>query len=213
MLWCRTSSGHGCVIGSHSFLWDVITHPYPDFRQTSVEVLRYGRVIASVIHYACNCLSIPTSVWVRISNFSMWRGVSLRSWGPWSNTGIHLMKQFAHYWYLPCCHGSKLSWLLHTKWYLSIPTSVWVRTSNFSMCTLTDIDKHLNYIRLNKEQELKKIDLYGRLRLYAMGVIISLWCTVPQPCHSGNLHNCYWSALCVLRKCTVWSTCTQCIAH
>ena len=109
-LWCRKSSGHGCIIGSHSFLWDVITHPYPDFRQTSVEVLRYGRVIASVIHYACNCLSIPTSVWVRISNFSMWRGWSLRSWGPWFNTGIHLMKQFAHYWYSPCCQCTETSY-------------------------------------------------------------------------------------------------------
>ena len=30
--------------------------------------------------------------------------VSLRFWGPRFNTGIHLMKQFAHNWYLPCCH-------------------------------------------------------------------------------------------------------------
>ena len=30
-------------------------------------------------------------------------GVSLRFRGPRFNTGIHLMKQFAHNWYLPCC--------------------------------------------------------------------------------------------------------------
>ena len=34
---------------------------------------------------------------------SGWRGVPLRFWGPRFNTGIHLMKQFAHNWYLPYC--------------------------------------------------------------------------------------------------------------
>ena len=30
------------------------------------------------------------------------RGVCPRFWGLWFNIGIHLMKQFAHNWYLPC---------------------------------------------------------------------------------------------------------------
>ena len=47
--------------------------------------------------------------WVMVEWLWRWlqqwaaRGVFLRFWGPGFNTGIHLIKQLAHNWYLSCC--------------------------------------------------------------------------------------------------------------
>ena len=45
--------------------------------------------------------------WLRRWLNSGWRGLSLWFWGPRCNTGIHLMKQFAHNWDLNCCQGTE----------------------------------------------------------------------------------------------------------
>ena len=61
----------------------------------------FGSIHISIMRIRCEWIIfgkydiLTTILWV------------LRFWGPQFATGIHLMKQFAHNWYLPCCQGTE----------------------------------------------------------------------------------------------------------
>ena len=75
------------------------------------------------------------------------RGMSLRFWGPRFNTGIHLMKQFAHNWYLYCCQCTETC--SHVSFIQNSDIHAGIKTSGISAHRSHEVTNNREYNKTN----------------------------------------------------------------